>query len=70
MTKARKKRKINKSVNRKTAQNSGLAKVAAQCSAEIPIAIGMVKIATFAKRQNGRHNAILHSTTRLAFKKS
>jgi len=49
------------------AHNSGLAKVAVQCSADpevsgwlikhwfsasIPIAIGMVKIATFAKPQN------------------
>ena len=55
----------------KTATNSGLAKVAVQCSADpevsgwlikhlfsasIPIAIGMVKIATFAKRQTvGRY---------------
>jgi len=47
----------------KAAANSGLAKVAVQCSADtflvnqiwfsvsIPIAIGMVKIATFAKPQ-------------------
>jgi len=59
---------------KRAAYNSGLAKVAVQCSADpevsgwlikhlfsasIPIAIGMVKIATFAKPQI-RRNATRH----------